>query len=420
MRPLCPVLPGGGADDRRRRHGNAYGGALKERYQLVVIGAGPAGSYAAWTAAKAGLDVLLVERDVRAGLPLACAEAISAGGLAAFVDPDPSFIATDIYTLSFTVATGAAFTYRSGERLGYVLDRPAFDRHLAERAVAVGVTLRTSTYASDVEMVDNGPAKIRLETIRGHSRVTADFVIAADGVESMIGRMAGLNTVLPLSRSDTSLQYRVGGITLDPHCLEFCVGEKYSPDGYLWIFPKSDHAANVGLGFNPAANDSRELRVILDRFLKERYGKYTVEFECCGMVPKFGGLDIVGRGNLLLAGDAARTVDSLTGAGIAKALHTGRLAAETIVEAVQGRLAASEAVDRYRTAIDAAVGKELRFMEKAHRIFRKFTDQDWESLAGFLEEYLSNQKAGSIDPAAIIKTALIRAPRLLRFARQLI
>ncbi len=390
---------------------------MDDRYQLIVVGAGPAGSYAALTAARRGLNVLLVERDPEIGKPLACAEAISVLGLSSFIEPDPSFIATDIYALGFTVATGFAFTYRSAERLGYVLNRPKFDRHVADLAVEAGAELATSTYADAVELSDGGPARIHLQTNGGERWVAADYVIAADGVESMIGRMVGIKTLLPLSRNDACLQYRVSGIRVDPQLLEFCVGKRYSPDGYLWVFSKSDNAANIGLGLNPAANDHAELRRILDRFLIDRYGGGTVEFESCGMVPKFVGLDILGRDNLLLAGDAARTVDSLTGAGIAKAMHTGSLAAQAVANVVSGDIDRGQLVERYREMLADEIGWELRFLQRAYRVFRKFTDKDWESLARFLEKYLAKQKAGSINPAQIIKSAFIRVPRLLRLAR---
>jgi digeranylgeranylglycerophospholipid reductase len=393
---------------------------MDKHHQLVIIGAGPAGSYAALTAARRGLDVLLIERDPEVGQPLACAEAISVVGLTSFIEPDPSFIATDIYSLGFTVATGFAFTYRSTEQLGYVLHRPLFDQHIGRKAAEAGAALVTSTCADAIELSGDGPARIHLQTGNGSRWVTGDYVIAADGVESMIGRMAGIKTFLPLSRDDACLQYRVSGIDVDPSLLEFCVGKKYSPDGYLWVFSKSDRSANIGLGLNPAANDNGELRRILERFLKERYGKYTVEFESCGMVAKFVGFGILGRDNLLLAGDAARTVDSLTGAGIAKAMHTGRLAAQAVAAAVSGEIDRKNLVDRYRDTVKNEIGWEVRFLQKAYRVFRKFTDQDWESLARFLEKHLAKQKAGSINPAQIIKSAFIRVPRLIRLARHVL
>lgn len=393
---------------------------MTDRCRLLVVGAGPAGSYAALTAARGGLEVILVERDPEVGRPLSCAEGISARGLSNFVDPDPAFISADIYAIGFTVATGFEFTCRADERFGYILDRPTFDRYLAETAASCGADLRMQTFACGIRLRDDGPADVALQTPAGTATVRADYVIAADGVESMIGRMAGLETGLALDENESALQYRVTGIDIERERLEFCVGERYSPDGYLWVFPKSDHSANVGLGLNPEKTDARELRVLLDRFLADRYGRYTVEFESCGMVPKFIGLDILGRDNLLLAGDASRTLDSLTGAGIAKAMHTGQLAARAILAAVDGTIERRELVSHYRSSVDREMGRELRFYRTAHGIFRKFSDEDWESLARFLQKYLAKEKAGSFDPAAMVKSALTGAPRLLRLARHIL
>jgi digeranylgeranylglycerophospholipid reductase len=393
---------------------------MKDKYQLVIIGAGPAGAYAALTAAIAGLHPLLVERDPEVGLPLACAEAISRQGLTGFINPDPRFIATEINAVAFTVSTGFSFKYTLPDCAGYVLRRPDFDSFLADQAVANGAELQTATWASDVIFSGTGPAVVLLESAEGNKRIEADYVIAADGVESMIGRKAGLMTQLAPAQVDTGLQYRISGISLDPHCLEFCVGKRYSPEGYLWVFPKSEHSANIGLGFCPRNNDNRQLRIRLDGFLRERYGQYSVEFEACGMIPRFTGLDILGRDNLLLVGDAARLIDSLTGAGISRAMHSGRLAAQTVINAVEGRVPRPALVETYRNAVDREMGHELRFLRKAHEVFVKFSDKDWEELARFLESYMAKQKAGSVDPAGLIKAALLGTPRLWRLARHLL
>jgi digeranylgeranylglycerophospholipid reductase len=393
---------------------------MKDHYQLAVIGAGPAGGYAALTAARRGIDVLLLDRREEIGFPPACAEGISEKGLTRFITPDPLFIATEIFAITFTVGNGFQYTYRSPDRLGYVLDRPRFDRFLVEESVRQGADLWTRAFVSGVDISSDHPVRIRIERPDGPTTVTADYVIAADGVESMVGRMVGICTLLPLRQSESSLQYRVAGIDLDPRCMEFCVGEKYSPNGYLWVFPKSNNTANIGLGLNPAESGNDELRKRLDRFLGERYGRYTIEFENGGMVPKFTGLDNLGRDNLLLAGDAARTIDSLTGAGIARALHTGQLAAQTVAEALVGKITRRDVVETYRGAVDREIGKDLRFLHAAYQVFRRFDDADWEAMIRFLQSYLAKQKAGSIDPAMMIKSALAQAPRLMRLARHVL
>jgi digeranylgeranylglycerophospholipid reductase len=394
---------------------------VKDRYRLVVIGAGPAGSYAALTAAKKGIDVLLLERDEEIGRPLACAEAVSDFGFRKFMEPDPDFVSTEIHAIAFTVANGYRYKHQFSYLVGYVLNRPKFDQYLAEHAVDAGVELRTKAYVSGIEVSANRPAKIEMETRAGKLSVHAEYVIAADGVESMIGRMAGINTYLKLAQTETTLQYRVTGIDLDSECLEFCVGKTYAPGGYLWVFPKSDHSANVGLGFNPARYAGGKLHCYLDRFLRKRYGKFRIESTACGIVPKYVGRKILGRENLLLAGDAARTLDSATGAGITKAMHTGRLAAGAIIASLENNLSRPALQKFYRKSIGDEIGQELSFCRKIYPILRKFSDDDWETLIRFLRKLVDKEKSGPIiDPVTIVKSAFTGSPRLIRLARHIL
>ena len=319
------------------------------------------------------------------------------------------------------MATGYVCRRDFKEPIGYILDRSRFDPYLARLAVEEGVELWMETRAADISLDHSGPARLILESPQGNYEIYSDFVIAADGVESMIGRRAGLATQVKLSQSETTLQYRVNNIEIPPHCLEFCVGEKYAPGSYLWVFPKGGNSANIGLGLNPARHGGEKLRGFLDRFLNERFDNYEIEFETCGLVPKYLGLDIVGRDNLLLAGDAARTLDSLVGAGIAKAMHTGKMAAESVAEAIDKKFSSDQMQSYYRRKIDTEVGRDLNFAKMAYPVFRKFSDGDWEALVDFFAKYTQNKITGSIsDPVNIVRSAFRSAPRLLKLARHLL
>ncbi|MFH1699978.1 MAG: NAD(P)/FAD-dependent oxidoreductase [Candidatus Zixiibacteriota bacterium] len=388
---------------------------MKKRHQLLIVGAGPAGAYAACKAAEAGLDVLLVDRKKDIGKPVCCAEATSMEGLSSFVEPLPEFISTEISSLKLTVSTGKKLQCDFGKTVGYVLDRPAFEKFLINRAIEQGVEFVAGAYVWDISINGRALASIRTET-EGF-QTESYYIIGADGVESQIGRMAGLETGLDLEHCESALQYYVSNIDIDPHCLLFFVGDSYSPNGYLWVFPKSENSANIGVGLNPYESDSKFLRENLDRFIRENFPRGRIESESCGMVPKFKNFDILGRENILLAGDAARIIDSVTGAGIARALHTGQLAAQTIAEAVNNNLTLDNMQGRYRSQVETAMGRDMNIFSRAYPVFRKFDNRDWDALLEFLEEYLKNKKAESIDPAAMIKSVLTTAPRLLRLAR---
>lgn len=392
---------------------------MKKHYRLIIIGAGPAGCYAALTAARKGIDVLLLERDAEIGKPLCCAEGVSREGLSSFVEPRDEFISSSIDGLQLIVSSGKTALFRPGDFMGYVLDRPKFENYLAREAISYGAELLTGTYAEDIIVDIDVPAVVKINNRQGRGAITADYVIAADGVESLIGRRAGIDTSLRLKQCETALQYRVSGIECDTSLLKFYVGPEYSPNGYLWVFPKSDTEANIGVGLNPGEAAAPELRVLLNRFIRNKYPGGKVVFESCGMVPKFIGFDILGKENLLLAGDAARTIDSLSGAGIARALHTGKLAAECCAAAVTEGMTRTRMQELYRQRVDAGIGRDMRILQKTYPIIRKFTESDWDSLADFLNSYLKNKTAESVDPAALIKSALTTAPGLIRLARHI-
>lgn len=191
----CPVgaLRPKGAEHARRQD------PFQHRYDLVAVGAGPGGSTAAQVAAKAGLSVLLLEKRQEIGAPVRCAEGVGRDSLIPLIEPDPSWITTEVSRAEITaVADGTAWTLRATGGRGYILERRIFDRALAERAAQAGAEVRVKTAATGL-LVEEG--RVRGIRIRhgdffcgaGEVEIEAQVVIAADGVEAQVGRWAGLD-----------------------------------------------------------------------------------------------------------------------------------------------------------------------------------------------------------------------------------
>jgi len=93
--------------------------------------------------------------------------------------------------------------------------------------------------------------------------VEADIVVEADGVESKVGRWAGIDTSLKLSDIETCAQFLVAGIDVDQNFCQFYLGNEIAPAGYIWIFPKGKNQANVGIGILGSKSGKKRAEALL-------------------------------------------------------------------------------------------------------------------------------------------------------------
>jgi flavin-dependent dehydrogenase len=160
-------------------------------------------------------------------------------------------------------------------------------------------------------------------------------VIAADGVESKFSKWCGIDTTIPLRELATCAQYLLTNIDIEPHTTIFYLGNSIAPEGYIWVFPKGERSANVGIGISPRrCAVGHRPKDYLDHFIVNHFPKSApIEF-IIGGVPVCKPLGTTVDNGLLIIGDAARVSDPLTGGGIYNAMYTGRLAAEVAVECI--------------------------------------------------------------------------------------
>ena len=305
---------------------------------VVVVGAGPGGSMAARYCAEGGLDTVLIEKKAEIGAPLRCAEGVSKKWLAELgIEPDPSWIRADMKGAIIKSSKGTTFQLdesKAGAEVGYVLERHIFDKMLARKAAEAGAEIMLRTSCTGILREAGRIVGISARSMGEDIEIRAKCVVAADGYESQVGRWGGIDTSLKMSDIVTCIQYRMCNIDVAPDYCEFVIGS-CAPGGYIWIFPKGNGVANVGIGvMGSLCKGDGDAKRYLDAWIENdpRLSKGQRLEIMGGFVSTCPGLDCSVDDNLVLVGDAARIIDPITGGGIAHACRSGMYAGKVISE----------------------------------------------------------------------------------------
>ncbi len=370
---------------------------------------------AARYAAREGLDVLLMEKRQEIGEPVRCAEGLFSDGLDDFIGYDRKWICAEITRARIHAPDGGILSLSEGGggTAGYVLDRKIFDRELAKLAANAGAEVQVKTQATGLigqEGIINGIKGIcRGRKFESRSKV----IIGADGVESKVGRWAGLIGPLRLKDIETCAEFLVSGIDIDPGCLEFYFGNEMAPGGYLWVFPKGEREANIGLGIlGTRFNGTRPLEY-LQKFIADKFPGGKIIQTMAGGVPVSNIPGHIATGGLVLAGDGARLVDPLLGAGIMNAMLSGRMAGEAAAEAVKKGDVSARAFGEYEQGVRKSMGKAISRNYHAKEFIAKATDRQMNALL----HSLRRMNVESIPISDIYKTVTTSGLPVVKMAR---
>ncbi|MFO7678071.1 MAG: NAD(P)/FAD-dependent oxidoreductase, partial [Thermoplasmatota archaeon] len=288
---------------------------MQNQYDIVVVGAGPAGSSAAFSAAKNNAKVLLIDKKKVVGEPVQCAEYIPKL-LLNQIHVSDSCIAQDIKGMKTFSINDECFITDSP---GYILNREIFDKELVKKATDAGSTLLLNT-----TFISKHNNKIQILENREKKIVTSKIIIGADGPRSTVGNMINsVNTSFIMG-----VQQSVPLISAKKHTRVYFNSKFYG--GYAWMFPKKE-TANVGVGIRQGTPRDN-IHKLLDEFTKflekENIVTNNPVLKTSGLIPVGGFLQSV-KETVLIVGDAAGQTHPITGGGIPQAVICGRIAGET-------------------------------------------------------------------------------------------
>ncbi len=383
---------------------------------VVVVGAGPAGSTAARTAAEAGLDVVLLEKRQEIGEPVRCAEGLSIRPeLAGLFRLRPEWISTRVRGARFYAPCGSSITVVEQQGCaGYVLERKLYDRGLAIEAARAGARVLVKTAATGLERKNPFSGSKGSLTIpalcRGEPmQIEASIVIGADGVESRVAGWAGIDSSLSLGDSMTCAQFLVWESSLEQDYCHFFFGNKKAPGGYLWIFPKGGHLANVGIAVQGSQSAPGMPLYLLKSFLSAKMPEAEILQLVTGGIPATRPMKTAVSDGVMLAGDSAHQSDPLTGGGIINAVRAGELAAEVAVDAISSGDVSREELVEYDRRWKATIGKEMEMAYRAKEFFLGLCDDDFNRLA----EPFQGKSISCLDSRDLLKALFRLNPRML-------
>jgi len=345
-----------------------------ETYDMVVVGGGTAGCFAAATAAREGLDVALLERKTEEeGGHIACGDAIK--GTSTFPDvidleylKEESFTNQEVELARFeNPKTGNELDigFRGGN--GAIVDRKRYGEVLLEEADRLGAEIHYDTVVRDV--VQNGAVTGVTATSKGSVReYEADVVVDAAGSLSLLQD----KTDLEEATFDTKVNYQqycsayreVVEVEEPVDWYDAIVFKPTSELGYLWYFPRTPTEINVGLGFQmnkPPMKLVEELKKDLRN--REEFQGATVKDKLGAALPTRRPYDSATAPGYVAVGDAAGHVNPCTGGGIPGAAKAGTWAAETAVEAISDGTVEEDALWEYNRRVQTDFGKRFAAMD---------------------------------------------------------
>jgi len=355
-------------------------------HDIIVIGGGPSGSTFARYCAGAGMDVLVIDKRKEIGIPVRCGEGLGAREVVAQgLELPKRCISTEILGAKVYAPNGKAIEWKDKTTSGWVLERKMFDKWLCELAVDKGAKVHTYTRALGLVKEDGNIVGVRLSHGgRDPYEVRAPLIVSAEGMESFMAREAGFKTVHSLYDVDTCYQYEMKPYDHE-NLIELYFGNDIAERGYVWIFPKSDRKANVGIGIGGNLTrwkkngvDGADPKVLLDSFIanNEKLRDSSTLLDFGGVISVGAPINEFVKDNFMVIGTAAKQVDPIHGGGIALAMETAALAASVVIEAHKKKDYSRASLLPYEKKWKDTLGKKMAKRLLLRKVMEKLNDDD--------------------------------------------
>jgi len=361
-------------------------------FDIVIVGAGPAGSSAAYEVARNASSVALLEKES------VVAETVRTSGVTWVKDAKSFGIPEDCYNpiknYSFCSPSNTV-TISDDVAKAAVLDVRKTYRHLAKQAQESGAKLFTDTNVTDVITDDQKrPIGVIAKSAGKEIKFHAKVVIDCSGFQSVVGKMLGLIT--QWERFGAGAEYEVRAENVDDKTWWLMVGQKYSPAGYAWIFPVGGDIVRIGVGVGKPESDvdpTERLNELMENRegpIKDLGAITKIEFHY-GLIPNDGLSRKTVYDNLILVGDSAGHANPLVLEGIRYAIRFGRVAGRVASDAVKNDDTSENALKPYETDWKKAIESKINSASKVQNRWIGLSDGQWDKELDVISELSADE-----------------------------
>ncbi len=356
-------------------------------YNTIIVGAGPVGSHLADKLARLDYRVLVLEKKTAAGRDICCTGIVSEECLD-LMHLDKRLVMRQVSSARFLAPSGKAIRMQRGHKVAYIIDRPALNTELANRAQESGANYLFGAQVTDIQ-VETERLKV-LANCGGQKRLfEAETAVIATGFGSPLPERLGLGEIKDFV---IGAQVEVNVVDLDE--VEIYLDQKLAPGGFAWLVPTRDNRGLAGLLTNHQP----------ERHLKKLISALETQDKIAsgGAAPGYGAVPLrplpkTYADRILVAGEAAGQVKPTTGGGIYYGLICADMAADALDQAFKVHDLSESRLASYQKNWRARLGKELRVGYWAHRLYRKLDNRNIERLHDFISKNGIPQYVAELD-----------------------
>lgn len=391
----------------------------RKNYDVIVVGAGPAGLSSAFIAAQAGAKVAVLEKSKEIGYPIH-----TSGG--SWIDELKNLDIPDRFMHPIReglfISTGARAVFKFDDSPSCILDVRGLYQYLAELASHHGAEIFVNTTVTEPHFQQRRMAGVKARSLGREVSFHAPVVIDASGAAAVIARKAGLSA--GFKRVGVGAEYDLYAPDWPSERVAFLLGSQFAPAGYGWIFPRGNQRVRLGVGLihpETSADPKHYLESILSNqqlFDGALARVSRIEYHA-GIIPSESFLKKTVSDGLMVVGDAGGLISTLLGEGIRFAIAIGRLAGGVAGEAVSSQRFDKKFLGKFEQMWRKQYRRIFEIGSLINRRISRYNDSQWDravrTLADLQPQMLVSLLKGDFRAINLLRV-LKSNPALLRRA----